>query len=213
MKIAIIGATGFIGAALLDEALARGHVVTALVSRPERLLSRPNLSVAGVDVADTAALSRAVAGHEAVVSAFSGHANADVYGYYVAGFRSILEATRRAGLRRLLLVGGAGSLEIGRGIQLVDTPDFPEQWKASALGAREALRILRAEADDLDWTMLSPPALVTPGERTGTFRVGTDTLLVGSDAKSAISTSDYAIAMMDELEHPKHARARFTVGY
>lgn len=212
MRIALIGASGFIGAAITNEALARGHAVRALVSRPERLAPRAGLEAQAVDVQDSAALAFALAGQEAVLSAFSGHAQQDVHGYYVRGFESILAATRKAQVARLLVVGGAGSLEVAPGVQVVDTPDFPAQWKGSALGARDALKLLRAETA-LDWTMLSPSALIAPGERTGRFRLGGDTLLVGADGQSRISVEDYAMAFIDELETPRHARARFTVGY
>lgn len=212
MNIALIGATGFIGAQLLKEALARGHRVTALVAHPEKLAQQPGLQVAGVDVQDSAALAAKLSGHEVVVSAFSGHANGDIYGYYVRGIRSIVAATKQAGVERLLVVGGAGSLEVAPGVQVVDTPEFPEQWKASALGAREALNILRGE-DALNWTMLSPSALIAPGQRTGKFRLGTDQLLVSAEGKSEISLEDYALAMLDEVEKPAHRQRRFTVGY
>ena len=212
MKIALIGASGFVGTALREEALARGHQVTALVSRPDRLAPAPGLSVAGVDVMDTDALAAALAGHDAVVSAFSGHAQEDVRGFYLRGVRSIVAAAKRAGVR-LLMVGGAGSLEVAPSLQLVDMPDFPAAWKASAEGARDALRLLRDDADPaFDWTMLSPSALLQPGPRTGRFRLGGDQLLVGPEGRSHVSTGDYAAAMLDEVERPAHRRQRFTVG-
>lgn len=212
MNIALIGATGFIGSTLLAEALARGHRVTALVSRPERAPAHPNVTAVAVDVQDGAALAATLAGHDAVISAFSGHARADVQDYYVKGVRSIVAAVKQAGIARLLMVGGAGSLEIAPGVQVVDTPDFPPQWKGSALGARDALDLLREETQ-LDWTMLSPAALIAPGERTGVFRIGADRLLVDEQGNSRISVEDYALAMIDELERPAHARSRFTVAY
>lgn len=147
-----------------------------------------------------------------MISAFSGHASEDVEGHYRRGLAATVSAIKAAGVPRFLLVGGAGSLEVAPGVQLVDTPDFPTQWKASALAAREGLGFMRAEKD-LDWTMLSPSACIHPGERTGTFRLGKDQLLVGVDGKSGISLEDYAVAMLDELERPAHWRSRFTVGY
>jgi len=211
MNIALIGASGFIGSALRQEALARSHQVTALVSNPSRLDPAPNLKVVKLDALDTAALTQELAGKDAVISAFSGHAQGDVRGYYVQGIRSIVAAAKAAGVR-LLLVGGAGSLEVAPGVQVVDTPDFPAQWKATAEGARDALNLLRDETE-LDWTMLSPSAYIEPGQRTGKFRIGGDQLLVGEDGQSRISTQDYAMAMIDELEAPRHSRRRFTVGY
>ncbi|MES2939242.1 MAG: NAD(P)-dependent oxidoreductase [Pseudomonadota bacterium] len=212
MNIAILGASGYIGSALRAEALSRGHTVTALVGRPERVPAAPRLDVRKADVLDTGGLAELLRGHDAVLSAFSGHAQEDVRGYYMLGVRSIVAATRKAGVPRLLMVGGAGSLEAAPGKQVVDSPDFPAQWKPSAEGARDALNLLRDTAD-IDWTMLSPSAVISPGQRTGVFRLGGDQLLVGADGKSAISLEDYAVAMLDELEQPKHSRARFTVGY
>lgn len=212
MKLALIGATGFIGAGLLKEALARNHQVTALVAHPEKLPAHPNLTPVKTDVLDEATLAQQLRGHEAVISAFSGHAQSDVYGYYVRGIRAIIAAVKQAGVPRLLVVGGAGSLEVAPGVQLIDTPDFPAAYKASAEGAREALKLLRQEPE-LNWTMLSPSAVIAPGARTGQFRLGTDQLLVDADGQSTISVEDYAVAMIDELEHPAHPRQRFTVGY
>ncbi|OWY37378.1 3-beta hydroxysteroid dehydrogenase [Xenophilus sp. AP218F] len=212
MKIALIGASGYVGSSLLQEALSRGHHVAALVSRPERIEAQANLAVVKTDVQDSAALAEQLKGFDAVISAFSGHAQAEQFDYYVAGVRSIIAAARQAKVPRLLMVGGAGSLEVAPGVQLVDSPSFPEQWKASALGAREALNLLRAEAE-LDWTMLSPAAMLEPGERTGRFRLGGDQLLADAEGNSRISVQDYAVAMIDELEQAAHRRRRFTVAY
>jgi putative NADH-flavin reductase len=164
-----------------------------------------------VDALDTPELAKRLNGHDAAVSAFSGHAQKDVYGCYLRGIRSIIDAAKQARLPRLLVVGGAGSLEAAPGVQLVDTPDFPAQWKASALGAREALKLLRAEREP-DWTMLSPSAMIAPGKRTGKFRLGVDQLLFDAAGKSEISLEDYSVAMIDELEKPAHRRSRFTGG-
>ncbi|TWO72864.1 NAD(P)-dependent oxidoreductase [Caenimonas sedimenti] len=211
-KIALIGASGFIGSALRQEALARGHKVTALVSQPGKLAAAPGLTVEGVDVNDTGALASALEGHDAVLSAFSGHAQGDVLAYYLQGFRSIVAATRKARVPRLLVVGGAGSLEVAPGVQLLDTPQFPAAYKPTAEGARLALNLLR-EQSELDWTMLSPSAIIAPGERTGKFRLGGDQLLTDQDGNSKVSVEDYAVAFLDELEKPAHSRQRFTVGY
>ena len=212
MNIALIGASGFIGSALLGEALSRGHQVSALVSRPERLTERTNLRAVKADVQDSAALAAQLKGHQAVISAFSGHAQTDVLGYYLSGFRSILQATKQADVPRLLVVGGAGSLEVAPGVLLIDTPEFPAAYKGTAEGARQALQLLREE-EYLDWTMLSPSLMIVPGERTGKFRLGGDELLFGAAGDSRISVKDYAVAMIDELERPAHRRARFTVSY
>lgn len=212
MNIALIGASGFVGSVLLAEALRRGHTVRALVSQPQKLTPADGLDARKADVQDAAALSAQLTGVDAVVSAFSGHAQPDVYDYYVRGMRSIVAAARQARVPRLLVVGGAGSLYVAPGVQLVDTPDFPPQWKGSAEGARAALDLLRAE-NALEWTLLSPSAYLVSGERTGKFRLGKDDLLVDANGDSRISVEDYAVAMIDELEKPAHSRERFTVGY
>jgi hypothetical protein len=212
MKIAIIGATGFIGSKLLSEALSRNHQVHALVSRPEKLAVQPNLTPVQTDVLDQAQLAEQLQGFDAVISAFSGHAQGDIYSYYVEGIHSIIAAAKQAKVPRLLVVGGAGSLEVAPGVELISTPDFPAMYKPSAEGAREALKLLRQETD-LNWTMLSPSAVIAPGERTGQFRLGGDQLLVDAEGNSHISVEDFAVAMLDELEQGAHPRARFTVGY
>ena len=212
MNITLIGASGFIGTAIMNEALARGHQVTALVTRPERLPVRAGLNALGADVMDVARLTSQFAGADAVVSAFSGHAQADVFEYFVAGTRNIITAAKEARAPRLVVVGGAGSLEVAPGVQLIDTPTFPPQYKATAEGARTALKLLKQEAS-LNWTMLSPSAMIAPGQRTGSFRTSLDQLLSGADGSSRISVEDFALALVDELERPAHLRQRFTVGY
>ena len=212
MNIALVGATGFIGSALLKEALARGHKVTALVTQPQKLAAAANLTPVKADVNATDSLASQLKGHDVVLSAFSGHAQTDVEGYYLKGLRSIIAATRQAGVKRLLVVGGAGSLEVAPGVQLLDTPGFPAAYKPTAEGARKALGLLREESA-LDWTMLCPSAVIAPGERTGNFRLGGDQLLANAQGESRISVEDYAVAFLEEMEKPAHSRRRFTVGY
>lgn len=212
MKIALIGASGFIGSALREEALHRGHQVKALVTQPERIAARPNLTVEKSDVLDSQALTEQLRGADVVLSAFSGHAQQDVRGYYVQGFDSILAATQAAGVERLLVVGGAGSLEVAPGKLLIDTPDFPAEYKTSAEGAKAALERLR-DQDAQTWTFLSPAAEIFPGEHTGNFRLGSDQLLIDAEGNSLISVQDYAIAMLDEAEEPRHLNQRFCVAY
>lgn len=211
MKVAIIGATGFVGSAVLKEAVARGHEITALVSDPSKVPVSGSVTASQVDVVTEDSLTDTLAGHDAVISAFSGHAQTDVLGYYVKGIQSIISAAKAAGVR-LLVVGGAGGLEVALGVQLIDTPQFPAQWKATAEGARQALNLLRDE-QELDWTVLAPSAHLEPGERTGKFRLGKDQLLSDERGESHISLADFAAAMIDELKHPAHSRSRFTVGY
>lgn len=205
MKIAIIGASGFVGSRILSEALSRGHDVTAIVTDPVKLPSDAKLTAVKGDATDSMALASLLAGHDVAISAFN--PGKDESG---AGPRSIIEAAKRSGVTRLLVVGGAGTLEVAPGRRLIDEPDFPFQWKDGALKTAAFLDLLRSEAE-LDWVFLSPAAMLAPGERTGTYRTGRDQLLTGSDGQSRISLEDYAVAMLDEAETPRHSRQRFSV--
>lgn len=212
MKIALIGATGFIGSAILSEALARGHQVLALVSQPEKLTPTSQLTVRGIDVVDTTALTAALADVDLLISAFSGHKSADVAGYYRQGFDSILSAAQHAKVPRFLVVGGAASLKVADGSMLLDNPHFPAEYRGSAEGAWYALQQLRAQTA-LSWSYLSPAAEIFPGEKTGQFRLGGDQLLVDTEGKSRIANGDYAVAMLDEAETAAHKNQRFSVAY
>jgi uncharacterized protein len=213
MKIALIGATGFVGSAILHEALQRGHEVTAIVRDPEKLKPHPKLHPQKADVQHEDEIARLVAGHDAVISAFNpGWSNPDIYALQVKGTRAIINGVKRAGVKRLLFVGGAGSLEVKPGVQSVDMPGFPTEYKQGALATREALNMLSSETG-LEWSFLSPSADLSPGQRTGKFRLGTDQLLRDINGESRISIEDYAMAMIEEVEKPKHIRRRFTVGY
>ena len=213
MKIALIGASGFIGSALREEALDRGHQVMALISQPGKLnATATHLTVKQVDVQDTAQLTQTLSGADVVISAFSGHAQDDIRGYYVQGVKSIIAAAKAADVPRLVIVGGAGSLRVAADTRLIDTPAFPEEYKPTALGAQDALTLLQGESA-LNWTMLSPAAEIFPGERTGQFRLGQDDLLLDDQGNSRISVQDYALALLDEVDHPQHERQRFTLAY
>ncbi len=212
MKIAIIGASGFIGSALTTEALSRGHQVKALVIRPERLEPAAGLTAYKVDVMDTAQLAAALAEVDLVISAFSGHKESDVASYYLQGFKSILAACVTAKVPRLLVVGGAASLEYAPGQMLLHSADFPAAYLGTALGAYQALLLLKAQTQQ-DWSYLSPAAEIFPGEKTGSFRLGLDQLITDAQGKSRISTADYAVAMLDEAEQNRHPDQRFCVAY
>jgi len=203
MKIAVIGGTGRAGSRIVDELLRRGHDVSVIVRHPEKVAARPGLSAVEGDVLDVDGLARRLAGHDAVVSAVR---------FIDSDPAKLIAAVRQAKVARYLVVGGAGSLEVAPGVALSSTPAFPAAYKAEADKGGVFLDLLRRETD-LDWTFLSPSALFTEGRRTGSFRLGTDQLLVGSDGKSWISFEDYAVAMADEIERPAHSRRRFTVGY
>ncbi len=213
MKIALIGATGFVGSAILKEALDRGHEVTAIVRHTEKLQPHPKLHPQKGDVYNADEVVRLVAGHDAVISAFSpSKTDPDIRPKHVQGIKITIAAMKRAGVKRLLVVGGAGSLDVKPGLRVMDTPDFPEAWKGTALATADVLQFLRRE-QEIEWTCLSPAAMLQPGARTGKFRLGTDQLLVDVNGQSHISTQDYAVAMIDEVEKPTHVRQRITVGY
>jgi len=213
MIIAIIGASGQIGAFIRDEALARGHQVTAIVRHPEKItVQNPSLTVVKADILKDK-VEVLVKGHDAVISAYNpGWSNPDIYNEQIKGYKAIISGVKKSGIKRLLVVGGAGTLEVAPGVQLLDTASFPENIKGGVLATREVLYMLRKE-NELEWTFLSPPASIAPGERTGHYRVGKDQLLKDKQGESKISTQDYAVAMLDELEHPQHIRERFTVAY
>jgi putative NADH-flavin reductase len=201
-KIALIGASGNAGSRILKELSDRGHQVTAIARNPEKIASLPNVVAKKGDVFDQAGLSELLKGHDAVISAVHFTASDPV---------TLIEAVRASGVSRYLVVGGAGSLEIAPGQRVVDLPDFPAAYKAEATKGAEFLDRLKGEKQ-LDWTFLSPSAEFVPGERTGKFRIGKDSLL-SNEAGSRISFEDYAIALVDEIEKPQHSRQRFTVGY
>ena len=213
MKIALIGATGFVGSAILQEALDRGHEVTAIVRDPTKLTPHPKLHPSEADVQNEDEVARLVAGHDAVISAFNpGWSNPDIYNQQVKGTRAIINGVKKAGIKRLLFVGGAGSLEVKPGVQSVDLPGFPAEYKQGALATREALNMLRKETS-LEWSYLSPSAdrISWPAHR----QVQTWDRPIADECQgeSRISVQDYAMAMIDEVEKPKHIRRRFTVGY
>lgn len=200
--IALIGASGNAGKRILKELSDRGHHVTAIARDGGRIEHLPNVTVRQIDASDPSKLPESLRGHDAVVSSVR---FLDIKPDVLVG------AVRAAGVKRYLVVGGAGSLEVAPGRRLVDEPTFPPAYKAEASAGAAFLDYLRT-VDDIDWTFLSPSALFVAGERTGTFRLGHNELLTG-DKGSSISFEDYAIALVDEIEKPAHVRQRFTVGY
>jgi putative NADH-flavin reductase len=214
MKVAIMGATGMIGSKLLDEAIDRGHVVTAVSRHASKLPAHDRVRPVEVDVLDTTALAGAFSGQDAILHAFAPPRLSvqERVEQQRAGTRSIIAAAKSAGVHRILAVGGAGTLEVAPGVMNADRPEFPASWEGGVKSTALIKGLLAAEPD-LDWTFLCPSHDIFAGERTGKFRLGLDQMLVDADGKSSISTADYAIAMIDELEKPRHSRRRFTVGY
>lgn len=214
MKITVIGATGFVGPEVVKEALARGHQVTAVSRSGKNLPQHASLTLATGDIHQPDWLAGVVKGQDAVISAYNpGWAESELFEKFTRGSEQILAAVRAAQVKRLLVIGGAGSLQVAPGVELVDTAAFPADIKPGALGARALRNTLQTSGSDLDWTYLSPPALLQPGERTGQFRMGTTQLLMNGDLPAAISVADLAVAIMDEVETPRHLQQQFTVGY
>lgn len=202
MKVVIIGATGRVGSRLASELLSRGHVVTGVaLHTPSE--APPGVKVLQADATKPASLVPCLVGQDAVISASW---------FVTSDADALIAAAKKAGVKRLLVVGGAGSLEVAPGKALMDTDGFPEAFKPEATAGALFLERLKEERD-LDWTFLSPSADFAPGTRTGHFRLGHDQLLTDATGKSHVSMEDFAIAMADELERPAHSRQRFTVGY
>lgn len=202
MQVAILGASGRAGSEITKELAARGHRVRAIARKPEAIPTIEGVEKISGDASNIGALSELVRGRDAVISALQ----------FVVPAATLVSALKSAGVRRLLVTGGAASLETASGKRLFDMPDFPVEWKAAAAGVIAFLDALRQE-DGLDWTFFSPAALIFEGARTGSFRLGGDQLVVDDANESKISFADYAIAMVDELEQHKHSRARFTAAY
>ncbi len=215
MKIAIVGATGFVGEKLVQEAIARGHDVTAITRSPTKLPKERRLHAVSADVNDVAALTEAFRGQEAVIHAYAPPRSDSIEAridQQTKGTKSIIAALKAARVKRLLAVGGAGTSEIAPGVPLMDSYLFPKAYEGGARSTAVIKALLKAEPD-LDWTYLCPPHFLKSGERTGKYRLGQDNLVIELETgRSHISTADYAVAMIDEMETPKHSRERFTVG-
>ena len=203
MKIAVVGASGNAGSRIVAELARRGHAITAIARRPDKIAKLPNVTATRGDVDDQPSLTRLFSGHDIAISSVH---------FLDSDPVKLIAAARDSKVGRYLVVGGASSLEVAPGVRLVTTPGFPVQYKAEAEKGAAFLDLLARE-NALNWTFLSPSALFIAGERTGKFRLGTDQLLTGPDGKSWISFEDFAVALADEIEHPAHIRQRFTVGY
>ena len=213
MKIAIIGATGFVGTAILNELTDRKHEVSAIARTPK---DTTNAAWIAADVYNAAALADVLKGHDVVVNAFNpGWTNPNIYEDSIKGSKAIQEAVKKAGVKRLITIGGAGSLFVAPGLQAVDTPDFPKEIFDGANAAREYLNIIKEEKD-LDWAFFSPAFEMHAGTttgRTGKYRLGLENPVFNEEQRSILSVEDLAVVIADEIETPKHHQVRFTAGY
>jgi len=216
MKVVLYGATGMIGSRVLKELLSRGHVVTAVARDPSKLTAQNNLTVVKGDMLDADDIAKVAKGSEVVVSSYAPPAGPqgplpDKLHLLAEATRALVAGVRRAGAPRIIMVGGAGTLEVSPGLEIVDSPGFPEAYKGIALAHRDAKNVLRSS--DLNWTYFSPAMMIQPGERTGKFRLGKDALVSDEKGNSSISAEDYAVALVDEVEQGRHTKQRFTIGY
>ncbi len=210
MRVVVFGAAGALGSRITGELVNRGHTVR-IVSHvgSKHTAERPSTVTVVAEVTNPTSVAEAIRGADAVVSAI-GPGPGQSPNVILGAARGLLRGMREANVRRLIVVGGAGGLEVRPGVRLADTPEFPKDWKPVADAHSEALEIYRQEPD-LEWTVVAPAALIAPGARTGHYRAGGDQLLVDARGESRISAEDYAVAIVDELEQPRHIRRRFTV--
>ena len=214
LKIILIGSTGFVGSHILDEALERGHEVHAVLRDINKMTkTHPNLFLIKADVMEEAELEDIFnTGYDAVISAYNpGWSNPNIYNDFILGYKSILNALNGTGLKRIIIIGGAGSLIIN-GFKLIDDDKFPKSIYSGAKAASDLLDMLYDEEDTLDWTMISPAINLIDGKRTNNFRLGKDSPVFNSENESVISVQDLAVAVVNELEKPEHIRERFTLG-
>lgn len=214
MKIAIIGATGWIGSTLVAEAQSRGHDVIA-IARDSSNIAATGVEKRSLDLsaaADSAALASAVAGADLVIASIGGRA-AGHHEIVAASAQRLLNELPAAGINRLLWVGGAGSLEVAPGVTLLSLPEFPQAYKDEATAQGEALAVFRNSHNAVNWTFISPAAEIFPGERSGNYRTGGDSLVSDAEGNSRISVQDYAVAMIDEAENNAHPKQRIGVAY
>ena len=211
MRVVLIGASGMIGSRILKEAMRRAMPVRAVVRDPSKVPPMPGVEVCPGSAEDAASITGCFEGHDAVINAASPDPTRPSESM-LAITQAVITACRNSGVRRLIVVGGAGSLTTPNGSRVLDSPDFPADWKPLAQAHIDALDLLRA-AHDLDWTYFSPPALIEPGQRTKTYRTGGTELITDAAGTSRISAEDYAVALLDELKNPKHPKQQMTVGY
>lgn len=209
MNVVLYGASGMIGSRILQELSRRGHTITAVVRNPEKIAPASGVKVVKGDMNDEASVASTAKGADVAISAYAPpKSNPEAI---VPATHSLLAGLKKADVQRIIFVGGAGTLHIAPGIPLVNSPNFPAEYKGIALAHGNVLPVLKAS--NLDWSYLSPAAVIAPGERTGKFRLGGTNLVADAKGESRISAEDYAIAIVDELEHPKHSRQQFTLAY
>lgn len=215
-KVAVIGATGFVGTQIVNELAGRGYAVEALVRDASKVKTQTNVTAKSVDVNNVNELAEALKGSDAVISAFNaGWANPNLYHDFLNGSQNIEKAVEESGVKRLIVVGGAGSLYTSDHVQIVDTPDFPKAYKPGATAARDYLNKIK-ENNTLDWTFFSPAIEMNQantGERTGKYRTSLETPVFDENGRSRLSVEDVAVALVDELEQNNHIRERFTAAY
>jgi len=214
-KIVLIGASGFVGSVILKEALDRDIYITAVVRNPDKIkIANPNLEIKEAEVSSADTVCEICKGADAVISAYNpGWANPHIYEDTLKIYSAILQGVKDAGVRRLLIVGGAGTLFVAPGVRVVDSGAIPEDIMPGVKGLGEFYLNTLMNEKDIDWVFFSPAGTIAPGERTGKYRLGKDDLIVDAEGNSKISVEDYAKAMIDELENPKHHQERFTIGY
>lgn len=214
-SVVLIGASGFVGNAILNELLSRGHKVTAVVRNPKKInVTNSKLEIVKTDVSDTNVMVEICKGKEAIISAYNpGWANPDIYEETLRNYPLILEAAKRSGAKRLLCVGGAGTLFCAPRLRVVDSGAIPDAIMDGVKSLGEFYLNTLMNEKTIDWIFFSPAGTLESGKRTGKFRLGKDDLIVDENGISHISVEDYAVAMVDELENPKHHYERFTIGY
>jgi uncharacterized protein len=212
MRIVVFGASGKAGSRIVSELLSREYEVTAVVRDKSTYMRRErNLTIAEGNILDSGTVKQIAAGHNAVISAIGPSKPEDSVNIVEEAAKSLVAGLKNQNSVRLIVLGGAGSLEVASGSLLIDAPGFPEAWKPVAKAHINALAIYKKS--EIDWTYVSPAAMLEPGERKGKYRVGLDSLLTDAKGESRISMDDLAIAIADELEKPAHRRMRFTVAW
>ncbi len=214
-KIVLIGASGFVGSAILNEALNRGIQVIAVVRNPESIkIAHPNLTIVKVDVSIANNVTDIAKGVDTVISAYNpGWTNPNIYEETLKTYSVILEGVKNAGVKRLLIVGGAGTLFVAPGLRVVDSGAIPQEIMGGVKSLGEFYLNTLMNEKDIDWIFFSPAGSLEKGERTGRYRLGKDDLIINNKSESKISVQDYAKAMIDELIIPAHHKERFTIGY